>query len=47
MALITHQAASSVLAGGVVREDVMAKIWDISNIPLPFTDLIGTGSHTN
>lgn len=47
MSLITHQVASSALAGGVVREDVMAKIWDISNIPLPFTDLIGTGSHTN
>jgi len=47
MALITHQVASAALAGGVIREDVMAKIWDISNIPLPFTDLIGSGSHTN
>lgn len=33
--------------GGVVNESVMQKIWDISKIPLPFTDLIGTGSHDN
>ena len=33
-----------VLVGGLVREDVMNKIWDISKIPLPFTDMIGTGS---
>ena len=25
----------------------MAKIWDISKIPLPFQDLIGTDSHNN
>lgn len=30
--------------GGVVREDVMNKIWDISKIPLPFTDMIGSES---
>jgi hypothetical protein len=30
-----------VLAGGLIREDVMDKIWDISKIPLPFTDLVG------
>lgn len=29
--------------GGLIREDVMDKIWDISKIPLPFSDLIGTG----
>jgi hypothetical protein len=33
--------------GGLINEDVMQKIWDISRIPLPFTDLIGTDSHTN
>jgi hypothetical protein len=27
-------------AGGLVREDVMDKIWDISRIPLPFTDAV-------
>ena len=33
--------------GGLIREDVMNKIWDISKIPLPFTDLIGSGSAKN
>ena len=28
--------------GGLIREDVMQQIWDISNIPLPFTDMIGS-----
>lgn len=31
-------------APGLIREDVMNKIWDISKIPLPFTDLAGTDS---
>jgi len=30
--------------GGLINEDVMQKIWDISQIPLPFTDSIGSGS---
>ncbi|MCP4465867.1 MAG: DUF5309 domain-containing protein, partial [Halieaceae bacterium] len=34
-------------ADGVIHEDVMSKIWDISQIPLPFTDMIGSGSHDN
>lgn len=33
--------------GGLVREDVMDKVWDISRIPLPFTDLVGSKSHSN
>ena len=33
-----------VLVGGLIREDVMNKIWDISRIPLPFTDMVGTSS---
>lgn len=37
----------SVDLGGVINEDVMQQIWDISKIPLPLTDLIGTGSATN
>lgn len=37
----------SVLAGGLVREDVMDKIWDISKIPLPFTDMISSGTADN
>lgn len=34
-------------AGGLINEDVMAKIWDISQIPLPFTDIVGTDTHDN
>jgi len=38
---------SSVARGGVINESLMAKIWDISKIPLPFTDMIGSASHDN
>ena len=31
----------SIAKGGVINEDVMQKIFDISKIPLPFTDLVG------
>lgn len=34
-------------AGGLVNEDVMQKIWDISRIPLPFTDMIGSDTCKN
>ncbi len=37
----------ALLAGGLINEDVMSKIWDISRIPLPFTELIGTDTHDN
>ena len=33
--------------GGLIREDVMNKIWDISKIPLPFTDMVGSGTAKN
>lgn len=33
--------------GGVIHEDVMNKIWDISNIPLPFTDMLAKTKHDN
>jgi len=33
--------------GGVIRESVMDQIFDISKIPLPFTDRVGTTSHGN
>ena len=33
--------------GGLIREDVMNEIWDISNVPLPFTDLISSDSADN
>lgn len=32
---------------GLIREDVMNKIFDISRIPLPFTDIIGTESSSS
>lgn len=47
MALVSHFGADAVKYGGVIREDVMDKIWDISNIPLPFTEMTSKGSHTN
>jgi hypothetical protein len=37
----------SVVFGGLINEDVMDQIWDISSIPLPFTDLVGSGSVKN
>jgi hypothetical protein len=37
----------AVARGGLIREDVMNKIWDISKIPLPFTDMIGTDSSSH
>lgn len=33
--------------GGLIREDVMDQIWDISNIPLPLTDMISSDSCKN
>jgi len=33
--------------GGLINEDVMQKIWDISRIPLPFLDRIGSGTVSN
>lgn len=41
------QDLKAVAAGGLVREDVMDKIWDISKIPLPFTDAVMEDSHSN
>lgn len=37
----------AVLAGGWINEDLMQKIWDISNIPLPFSNLVGSGTVDN
>ena len=48
MALTTTSGTEAVLKGvdlgGLIREDVMNKIWDISKIPLPFTDSISSDS---
>ena len=35
------------IEGGLINEDVMQMITDISDIPLPFTQIIGSGSHSN
>ncbi len=48
MTLVTHTALKAQPRGGLVPEDVMSKIWNISAIPLPFTDLIGDSeNHKN
>lgn len=33
--------------GGLIREDVMNQIWDISNVPLPLTDMISSDTTGN
>jgi hypothetical protein len=47
MALISHAGADAVLYGGVIREDVMDKIWNISPTETVLTNLCSKGSHTN
>jgi hypothetical protein len=37
----------AVTSGGLIREDVMNKIWDISNIPLPCSERMGSDSCDN
>ncbi len=37
----------AVAAGGLIREDVLDEIFDISDIPTPFLDMIGTDSFEN
>ena len=44
---LDHTDLNAALKGGVVRESVMEKIWDISRIPLPFSDLLSSGTHGN
>jgi len=47
MALQTATVLKGVASGGLIHEDVMDKIWDISKIPLPLTDMIGTDKADN
>tara|TARA_R110000822_G_scaffold242527_1_gene371589 strand:+ start:1243 stop:2283 length:1041 start_codon:yes stop_codon:yes gene_type:complete len=44
---LTSAALIAALEGGLIREDVMEQITDISEFPLTFTDLIGRDSHKN
>ena len=41
------QDLKDVAADGMINEDVMQKIWDISAIPLPFMDAVREDSHDN
>ena len=50
MATVDYLSAadlSAVARGGVINESLMAKIWNISKIPLPFTDSVGSATHDN
>lgn len=47
MADLTAVDLTDVNLDGLIREDVMEQIFDISRIPLPFTDSVGTASHSN
>lgn len=40
-------ALKAVASGGLISEDVMNQIWDISRIALPFTDMAGSDSADN
>jgi hypothetical protein len=44
---INSAGLKGVVKGGYVGEDVMRKIWDLSKIPLPLTDSIGTEKSKN
>jgi len=47
IAALTSADLKGVDVNGLIREDVMNKIWDISKIPLPFTDMVGSGGAKN
>ena len=44
---VDHANLDAQAYGGIVSESVMAKIWDVSRIPLVVQDLVGTGTHDN
>lgn len=44
---LDHADASAAPVGGVVNESLMQKIWDISAIPLPLSDMISKATHDN
>lgn len=47
IAALNSADLKAVAYNGLINEDVMQQIWDISNIPLPMTDMIGSGSCKN
>ena len=44
---LDHGDLSAALVGGVVKEDVMEKIWQLDNYRLPFTEMCSKGTHKN
>ncbi len=44
---LTSAQLKAVDFGGLINEDVMQAIWDISRIPLPYTDMVGSDSIKN
>jgi len=44
---LDHTDANAALVGGVIREEVMDKIWQIDKFPLPLTDMCSKGTHGN
>jgi len=47
MAKVTGTTLAAAAFGGLINEDLMQQIFDISNIPLPMADIVGSGSHSN
>lgn len=44
---LDHTDANNAPVGGVIREEVMDKIWQIDKFPLPLTDMCSKGTHGN
>ena len=44
---LDHEDLSAALAGGLVREEVMEKIWLIDKFPLPFFDACSRNTSGN
>lgn len=44
---LDHQNLDAMSGGSAVRENVLEKIWEIDNIPLPFTELVGADTTGN
>lgn len=44
---LDHTDLNAAVYGGVVREDVMDKIWQLDKFPLPLTDMCSKGTHGN
>jgi hypothetical protein len=47
MSKLSHQAMSAAVGGSLIREDIMDQIWLLQYEALPFSDIIGRGTHTN